>query len=135
MKNKIRYTVLFFFVLMLAGNSGFAQKDKNKKTTSSAYDYQGSFNNGLAKVKKDHKWGFIDTTGALIVPLKYNEVENFNDGLARVRSGQKWGLVDVTGRVVIKPTFDWIYDFENGMAKVKINGEIYYMNREGQRVK
>lgn len=129
---KLLAVVLFF---MLSPYTGFAQKDKNKKAASSTYEYQGSFNNGLAKVKKDHKWGFIDTTGSLIVPLKYNEVENFNDGLARVRLGQKWGLVDVTGRVVIKPTFEWIYDFENGIAKVKLNGETYYMNREGIRVK
>jgi len=132
MKHYFKHIVLSL-IFLFAMHSVFAQK--NKKTISSAYEYQGSFNNGLAKVRKDHKWGFVDTTGNLVVPMKYNEVENFSDGLARVRSGQKWGLVDVTGREVIKPTFEWIYDFENGIAKVKLNGEEYYMNRNGQRVK
>ena len=96
----------------------------------------GSFNQGLAKVKKEKKWGFIDTTGNVVVKSKYNEVENFSDGSARVRLGQKWGLVDTTGAEIIKPTFDWIYDYDaNGVAKVKLNGMEYYMDKRGQRVR
>jgi len=134
MKTKWKYPALLFLA-MLATQAGFAQKKEKKEAPASKYEYQGSFNNGLAKVKKDHKWGFIDTTGNVVVNFKYNEVENFVDGLARVRLGQKWGLVDVTGREVIRPTFEWIYDFENDIAKVKLNGQEYYMNRQGQRVK
>lgn len=94
----------------------------------------GPFCNGLARVKTKNKWGYIDTTGNVVVPPKYNEVENFSDGIARVRMGQKWGLIDTSGKEIIKPTFDWIYEFVNGKAKVKIDNTIYYMNRQGQRV-
>ena len=34
----------------------------------------------LIPSQKEDKWGFIDTTGSMIVPLKYNQVENFEDG-------------------------------------------------------
>ena len=36
------------------------------------YDYAGGFGpEGLAGLLKDHKVGFVDTTGRLIIPFKY----------------------------------------------------------------
>ena len=117
---------VFFF------HSGFAQKSKDKP--ASKYDFQGPFCNGLARVKQKLKWGFIDTTGGVVVPLKYNEVTNFSDGISKVRIGQKWGLIDTKGTVIIKPTFDAIFDFVDGKAKVMLDGQEYYMNKQGVRV-
>jgi hypothetical protein len=125
---------LFALILLFVATGSYAQKGKSKPK-SSKYDYQGPYCDGLARVKINQKWGFIDTTGNVVVPPKYNQVENFVDGLAKVRTGQRWGLVDKTGAVIIKPTFEWIYDFNDGIAKVKIDGEEYYMDRNGQRVK
>lgn len=124
------------FCLLLAANSCFAQKGKTKEKTGLAakYDYAGPFYEGLARVKLEKKWGFVDTTGNVVVKPKYNEVSNFSDGIARVRTGTKWGLVDKSGNEIIKPTFDAIYDFVNGKAQVLLNGEKYYMNKQGQRV-
>ena len=129
---KLHFSIVPLLIFLFAYNSSFAQKHKQEK--SSKYDIQGPYCNGLARVKSNNKWGFIDTTGSVIIPLKYNQVENFEDGLARVRLGQKWGLMDVTGREVIKPTFDFIDKFIDGKAKVLLDGETYYMNTSGQRV-
>jgi len=131
MKLHLKHFLLALILLFVASGS-YAQKGKSK---SSKYDYQGPYCDGLARVKTNQKWGFVDTTGNVVVPPKYNQVENFVDGLAKVRTGQRWGLVDKTGAVIIKPTFEWIYDFNDGIAKVKIDGEEYYMDRNGQRVK
>jgi hypothetical protein len=125
----------FLLVLIVCTSTVYAQKSKSAQKPSK-YDYQGPYYEGIAKVKLKQKWGFIDSTGNVIIAPKYNQVENFVDGLAKVRIGQRWGLVDRTGQVVIQPTFDWIYDFnENGIAKVKIDGQEYYMNKQGKRVK
>jgi hypothetical protein len=129
-------SLILIFILLFAANDSTAQKTTKKEKTgvTAKYDYAGPFCQGVARVKLNKKWGYIDTTGNVIIPPKYNEVENFSDGLARVRTGTKWGLVDITGREIIKPTFDAIYEFINGKAKVLLNGEKYYMNKEGQRV-
>jgi hypothetical protein len=129
-------TVLLIVFLGAITSTGFAQKaKKEKENNNSGYEFKGPYYEGLARVKNaDKKWGFVDTTGNVVVKPKYNEVENFKDGLAKVRTGTKWGLVDNTGREVIKPTFEAIYEFINGKAQVLLNGEKYYMNREGQRV-
>jgi hypothetical protein len=126
--------VLLLPVLFLM-SSLHAQK-KEKTGIYAKYEYVGSFNQGIAKVKLNKKWGYVDTTGNVLISPKYNEAENFSGGLARVRLGQKWGLVDTTGAEVIKPTFDWIYDYDQfGVAKVKLNGQEYYMDRKGIRVR
>lgn len=125
--------VCFFFLFIVCFNVSFAQKTKNK--APSKYEFQGPFCDGLAKVRLNKKWGFIDSTGGVVVSPKYNEVENFSDGLARVRKGQKWGLIDTSGKEIIRPMFDWIYDFENGKAKVKSDGAEGYIDRYGNLVK
>lgn len=127
--------LLLLIILGTAISPGFAQKAKAKaEKDKSGYDFKGPYYEGLARVEKEHKWGFVDTIGNVVVKLKYNQVENFSDGIARVRIGTKWGLVDNSGNEVIKPTFDAIYEFINGKAQVLLNGEKYYMNKQGQRV-
>ena len=135
MKQRLR-SLCLLLILAITVNTTFAQKEKTKQKTgvTAKYDAAGPFCNGLARVKLNKKWGYIDTTGNVVVAPKYNEVENFSNGMARVRLGQKWGLLDVSGKEIIKPTFDWIYDFVNGKAKVKLNGQEYYMDKNGNRV-
>lgn len=127
---------LLIFVFILSASTTFAQKGKSKSKTqpkSSGYDYKGPYYEGLARVKTKLKWGFIDSTGNVVVPLKYNEVTNFDGGVAKVRVGTKWGLIDNKGTVLRKPTFDAIGEFVNGVARILLEGEEYYMNKEGMR--
>jgi hypothetical protein len=122
-------------IFAFAFNTSFAQANKKEKTgPRAAYELSGPFCEGKARVMVKQKWGFIDTTGNVIVKPKYNQVENFNDGIAKVRLGQKWGLIDATGNEIIKPTFDAIYEFKDGKAKVLLDKKEYYMNRQGVRV-
>ena len=123
-------------IFVFAVNVGFAQRKSKKNLPSKQYDFQGPYCNGIAKVKKNKKWGFIDTTGAVIAPMKYDEVENFNDGLARVRVSQKgWGLLNTSGQEIVKPMFEWIFDFQNGKAKVKAGGQFGYIDRNGNLIR
>lgn len=124
-----------FFVFLFAFNTGFGQKH-HKTTVSKTYDYQGPFCNGLAKVKLNKKWGYINEAGALVVSAKYDEVENFSDGLARVRVSQRgWGLINTSGAEIVKPMFEWIFDFENGKAKVKAGGQEGFIDKNGNLIK
>lgn len=135
--------IIFFIFFICCNLKGNAQKGKVKEKDpalakyeklTSKYEFAGPFSDGLARVRLNKKWGFIDTTGAVIIPIRYNEVENFSDGIARVRIGQRWGLLEKTGREIIKPTFQEIGPFINGKAKVLLDGTEYYMNESGVRV-
>ena len=48
------------------------------------YEDADSFNEGLAAVKKDGKWGYIDETGKTVIPFEYDYAFPFSEGLAVV---------------------------------------------------
>jgi len=57
-------------------------------------------------VLKDGKWGYIDTTGKVVIQPQFVKARFFREGLAAVMVGIKWGYIDTTGKIVIQPQFD-----------------------------
>ena len=78
------------------------------------------FSEGLAHVKDDNdKWGFIDKTGEVVIPCKWNTVNCFCEGLACVEdNSRKWGYIDKIGTLVIPCKWNWGHDFSKGLANV-----------------
>lgn len=74
--------------------------------------------NGLAAVKKQQSWGFIDETGKLIIPIDYQiqaifaeytrQEKGFIDGLARIKYNGKWGFLKPDGQLLN----DWFQNAE-----------------------
>lgn len=92
--------------------------------------------NGISFVLYHGKYGFIDSTGVPITPLKYTYVEKSrsihgetetywgkNDMLMRVFSHEKYGFIDCNGREVIPLIYDYIakktlkYGFSSTVVK------------------
>jgi hypothetical protein len=85
------------------------------------FAFSSGFHEGLACVLKDHRWGYIDRTGKMVIelPADCSYAEAFTDGRAavavggesrvpgflEVKKGAKWGFIDKTGKFVIPPTF------------------------------
>ena len=82
------------------------------------YDYAHDFSEGMALVRRDGKFGFIDTTGYELVPCMYDGANDFNEGMACVELKGKWGYVDRCGHLAIPCIYDQAYDFNDGLAKV-----------------
>lgn len=62
------------------------------------FDYALSFSEGLAWVKKDNKWGCVDKTGKIVIPIQFDDTEGgmfyyFSERLAWVRLNGKWGII------------------------------------------
>lgn len=95
-------------------------------------------------VKK--KLGFIDRTGKIVIPLKFESVGDFYNGRAVAlfrteitakscdAKGGKYGYIDRTGEVVIPPQFDDASDFSEGLAAVTIGGKSGYIDVSGKFV-
>ena len=64
------------------------------------------FNEGLACVCVDGKYGYIDTTGKLVIKAQWDDAGTFYNGFAWVRSGTKTSIIDTTGKVVAKVQAD-----------------------------
>lgn len=58
-----------------------------------------------AAVKKNEKWGFIDTEGKYIVEPEYEEAKSFSNGLAAIKKEDKWGFINEENQIVIEPQY------------------------------
>lgn len=81
------------------------------------------------------KWGYIDSTGKVVIPLQFSAAHNFSEGMAAVLIDGKLGYINKEGKVVIKPQFDEAQKFEGGKARVRIIKEGYgYVDKQGNFV-
>ena len=71
---------------------GFCTPDK-KIVIPCIYDFNGTFREGLAKVKRNGKLGLINKSGQLVIPCIYDEVVDFSDELANVKINENWGFL------------------------------------------
>lgn len=82
------------------------------------------FSCGLALVGKKDKIGFIDKTGRIVIPIKYevcevcNSHSYFKDGVAIVAKNGKYGVIDLKGKPILEFKYKWIDPFnKQGIAK------------------
>lgn len=104
----------------------------------------GNFVSGLALVKGDDvekkiykKYGFLNTSGKMLVPFQYKAALDFSEGLAAVQSDSNglWGFIDATGKIVIALNFKNAESFATGKAKVEdAEGNSFYIDKKGQRI-
>ena len=96
------------------------------------YDYVGSFRHGLACVRLDNKWGYVDQIGTLIIPFIYEYATIFTQGLASVKKNNKWGCIDRSGKVIIPFLYEYIDTFSQGLARVKYEGKWAVIDKNAQ---
>lgn len=77
-----------------------------------------SFSDGAARVLENGLWGLIDTTGALIAPCQYDEINPSHEGLSRVKKDGLYGFVNTEGVLVIPCQFGYASDFSEGVCVV-----------------
>ena len=72
----------------------------------------------------EYKRGFIDKTGKIVIPAKYDKVRDFTDDLAIVKEDNTLKVIDVNGRVIstfpekYKRDIEYMKDFVNGVTIV-----------------
>lgn len=96
-----------------------------------AQNKDASFHEGLAAIKKDYLYGYIDMNGNIVIPCLYREAMPFREGLAAVRLNEKMGFIDKTGKMVIPPSFDTALNFSEGLVAVEISGRWRYIDKTG----
>jgi len=112
-------------------NNKWGFQDENFVTVIKAqFDEVWDFHeDNLAKVSINKLYGHIDTKGKIIVPLKYEKVENFDEGMAGVMLKGKWGFVNKTGKEAEPLKYEKIKDFRDGLAAVKLNNKWGFIDK------
>ncbi|MDR0935120.1 MAG: WG repeat-containing protein [Oscillospiraceae bacterium] len=83
------------------------------------YEDAKPFIDGLAAVKQNGKWGFIDIDGSIKIDCEYDDALSFSGHLAAVKSGELWGYITLGGKIVIEPQFTEAGSFYKGSAFVQ----------------
>lgn len=87
--------------------------------TGNVYEDARPFSDGWAAVKRDGKWGFIDTQGNVMIDFQFEDALSFGQHLAAVKQDDLWGYVSFRGEVVIPPQFLNARSFYGGSAPVE----------------
>lgn len=83
------------------------------------YEAAQPFNDGWAAVKRNGKWGFIDTEGTVKIDFQFDDALSFGQHLAAVEKDNLWGYVSLLGELAIEPQFLEAKSFSNGCAPVR----------------
>jgi WG containing repeat len=91
---------------------------------------------------RNGKFGYIDRTGKIVIPEKFDrvgglthgELTNFSEGLAAVGIGEKSGYIDPMGKIVIPLQFSEAESFHEGLAAVSIGKKWGYIDPTGKIV-
>lgn len=90
----------------------------------------------LIPARLGKRWGFVDRSGALVVPARYERVEPFSEGRAAVRRGGHWGFIDEMGVEVVPPRYGSVGVFSGGLAAVTVSSALWpmvgYIDRSGR---
>ncbi|HMZ60606.1 MAG TPA: WG repeat-containing protein [Leptospiraceae bacterium] len=96
---------------------------------------------GTHGVMRNGKWTFIDSSGRMLFPPKFEEIQDFSEnGLAPARLGAKWGFTDRGGNFTELPEIDAFYSIsEDAASGEKIlsgakKGKAVYLNSDNKNI-
>lgn len=99
------------------------------------------FSDGLAAVcdTTTKKWGFINTSGTIVIDCKYDNVENFDNGISAVQtisndnsSEIKREYINKYGETIYSPYSNHLMKYSEGLAVIEDNNKYGFMNSEGK---
>ena len=101
------------------------------------FDSVGVFHDGLAVVKAAERYGYIDRSGAIVIPIQWMAAYDFSEGLAALRVDKKhFQFINTAGTVVIKSKkYDSVGRFRNGICRVVKGGKVKWIDTRGKELK
>ncbi len=98
------------------------------------YDTVSDYYNGLALVKKNNKYGYIDRNGEEVIPVQYDTANDFIRKYAKAEKDEKWGYIDVNGNIIIPIEYEYCGDVAYGVVAVGNEGKYGFVSIEGNPI-
>jgi hypothetical protein len=86
---------------------------------------------GMRGIKRDGKYGFVDSRNRLRIANRYDGIRDFHEGLAAVKLLGKWGFLDKEDHIVINPHFQSVEFYKNGLCIVHKNNKVGVIDKSG----
>lgn len=96
------------------------------------FKYAGQFDHGVARVRENDKFFFIDKKGVRITS-EFEGAFDFHEGLAAVIVGKNVGYIRRDGSFALLPVHKSAsgIDFSEGLAAVRVKGKVGFMDNTG----
>jgi hypothetical protein len=59
--------------------------------------------NRTLPIEQNKRWGYIDSSGRIVIEPQFAGAGKFADGLAPVEVAGKWGYINQEGVLIVKP--------------------------------
>lgn len=95
-----------------------------------------SYSEGLFKIRKNGKYGFIDTKGNVIIEPTYTYLGEFNENAAsaQIEGQNTQGVIDKTGNIIIPFEYQKIFDCSDGLFYTLKNNEAGFIDKNNNIV-
>jgi hypothetical protein len=113
---------------------GYMEEFGLEKISKPIFDEAYYFKEGLALVKINGKYGYINKKMQFVIPSKFEDAYDFCNGLALVKMDNKYGYINKTGNEVIIIKYDSANDFSEGFAAIKLYDKWGYINTTGKEI-
>lgn len=129
---------LFSFKVVLPSGEkyGFISRATGKWAISPRFDKATFFSKetGLAGIKVEGKYGFINGEGKVVIPPQFDEVGMWSEGLCLVKIAGNSGFIDKTGKMIISPQpYDSSF-FSEGLALTWVDHKAGFIDKTGKIV-
>ena len=84
----------------------------------------------MARIKKNGLFGFVDTSGRIVITPSFEDALPFSEGFSGVKSKGKWGFIDKTGNMVVKPDYQAVKSFREQRAVIKRDKKYGYVDNK-----
>ena len=88
----------------------------------------------LYPIRNGRQFGFIDRTGKVVIPPKFDRVEDFQENRAIVYVGSNAGYIDPAGQLVIPAIYSSASGFAQGRAIVSKDGKYSVIDTQGKTI-
>lgn len=82
-----------------------------------------SLSNGFVKSVRNKKWGIYSENGNVIIPFKYDNIEDFKNGMIKARKGHFCGYYDEQGNILIPFEYYSLGELVEGKIKACKRGK------------
>jgi hypothetical protein len=86
---------------------------------------------GLAKVKKNGKYGYINLYGNVVIDFQFEDACQFIEEYTCVKKDGLWGMISIYGKKVVDFRYEMAFAYTEGAAPVMLNGKFGYIDKEG----
>ena len=87
---------------------------------------------GLVRVVKDGKIGFLNLKGVEVLAPKYSKIEEPTEGLIKVEADGLYGFLDASNLKEVTPcVYTYIYNKKDGKYKAMKGNQEFFLNEDG----